>query len=137
MANWKAVPGYEGRYEVSDEGEVKSLAHLKRGALRNGKGFIMRRIPERLMKLINRHGYRIATLYTNGLSQHWYVHRLVLLAFVGPPQPGQECLHWDDSRSNNHLSNLRWGTKGENTEDAIRNGVLTRDMKGVLRSVSS
>lgn len=60
----------------------------------------------------------------NGLSiRRWVsVHHLVLEAFVGPRPKGKEACHWDDDPSNNKLSNLRWGTKQENTEDLLRNG---------------
>jgi hypothetical protein len=47
-----------------------------------------------------------------------YVHRLVLEAFVGPCPPDMECLHGDDVPDNNVLTNLRWGTKSENAQEA-------------------
>ena len=50
------------------------------------------------------------------------VHALVLEAFVGPRPTGMQCLHRDDDRTNNKLSNLRWGTCAENARDKIRNG---------------
>src|SRR6266567_540688 len=59
------------------------------------------------------------------LIQQWYnlsIPRLVLETFVGPCPPGKECCHWDDDPSNNNLSNLRWGSHFDNTEDIERNG---------------
>lgn len=50
------------------------------------------------------------------------VHRLVLLAFVGPCPEEQEALHWNDVADDNWLENLRWGTSSENHADAARNG---------------
>ena len=54
------------------------------------------------------------------------VHVLVLEAFVGPRPAGHEGRHLDDVRSNNTLSNLAWGTQGENYQDALRNGRRTK-----------
>lgn len=51
------------------------------------------------------------------------VHRLVMEAFVGPCPEGLEVLHWDDNPANNHLSNLRYGTRSENVKDRVRNGI--------------
>lgn len=54
--------------------------------------------------------------------KRYYIHRLVLLAFVGPCPPGMECCHIDGNPINNRLSNLRWGTRRENMEDRVRHG---------------
>jgi hypothetical protein len=51
-----------------------------------------------------------------------YVHSLILETFVGPCPSGMESCHWDDEGLNNSVDNLRWGTRKENTQDAIRNG---------------
>jgi hypothetical protein len=66
--------------------------------------------------------YLVVTLYRDGRPKSVSVHRLVLLAFVGPCPDGLEGLHWDDDPANNRLSNLRWGTPGDNQRDCIRNG---------------
>src|SRR5699024_6464865 len=50
------------------------------------------------------------------------VHRLVLEAFVGPCPDGMEACHWDDDKTNNHVSNLRWATQSDNMHDRVRNG---------------
>ncbi len=100
---WRPVPGFSG-YLVSNLGRVYS-GHSDRCLTPqpSGRGHLrvaLRRAGETHMKL---------------------VHRLVLLAFVGPCPPGKECLHRDDVPSNNRLSNLRWGTRKENRQDAVRN----------------
>lgn len=136
MAKWRDIRGYEDRYQVSDEGEVKRLAHVRRCVAQNGTEST-RRVPEKLLKLIDRDGYRIVTLYkSEDECRHWYVHFLVLRAFVGNPAFGQESLHNDGSRSNNRLGNLRWGTHGENLKDALKHGAIRRDECGVIRSVA-
>lgn len=115
---WRAIPGYEGVYEVSESGRVRSLDRLvecKNGRQRWTKG--------RELKT-GRHpfGYRKVELNKGGVSAFPNVHTLVLLAFVGPCPGGMECCHNDGNPENNHVSNLRWGTRSENRRDAVRHG---------------
>ena len=65
-------------------------------------------------------GYVTVMLGRDGGS--WFVHDLVLTAFVGPRPTGQESRHLDTDGGNNRLSNLRWGTKSQNGRDATRAG---------------
>jgi hypothetical protein len=115
---WRPVVGYEGLYEVSDLGRVRSLPRV---ALRsNGVPYTIReRVlrPQRNSKHVN------VTLYKDGVAQTPLVHRLVLAAFVGPCPPGQQARHWDDVGTNNTLSNLLWGTPSDNQHDMVRNGL--------------
>ena len=115
---WKPIPGYEGLYEVSDLGRVKSLAktlpHAKYGS---------RRWPEKVLKAItNNSGHLYVRLWKDKRQTKSYVHRLVLEAFVGPCPEGMEACHWDDDPTNNHIDNLRWGTRTNNMVDMVRNG---------------
>ena len=99
---WRAVPGYEGRYEVSDHGRVRSLL---RGLMHPWHGF----------------GYPMVRLY-DGAYKNMRVHRLVLMAFVGPCPEGMEACHNDGDRANARLSNLRWDTHAANIEDRKGHG---------------
>lgn len=112
---WAPIPGYEGAYEISDRGDVRSLARVIMRS--NGKP---QPIRERILRQSPQHrGHlRVALSGTGRL----YVHRLVLLAFVGPPSPGQEACHWNDIPDDNRLENLRWATRSENVRDGFRNG---------------
>ncbi|MBV9921114.1 MAG: HNH endonuclease [Pseudonocardia sp.] len=116
---WREIPGYEGRYEVSSHGRVRSMpfwANNRWGPmLRSGK--IRSAKPDK-------RGYRAVWLSDGaGGLEKVRVHRLVLLAFVGPPPEGApHGLHEDDDRSNNHVSNLYWGDQLENANDCIENG---------------
>lgn len=68
-------------------------------------------------------GYQLVFLgKQDGKRLQFYVHRLVLEAFVGPCPEGAVACHWDDDKSNNHLDNLRWATQAENNLDCVRNG---------------
>lgn len=114
MSEWRPIPGYEGSYEVSDLGEVRSLDRLTdRG--RNWRGRVMSPAPMPS-------GYQIVTLWRDGKQRTALVHRLVLEAFVGPPAPGQEVRHYDGNPANNALENLAWGTHAENEADKIAHG---------------
>lgn len=117
IETWKAIPGYEGYYEVSDQGRVRSLDRwidTKQGP-RFRRGVV--RKPKR-----GTHGYWELPLNLDGRERTHTVHSLMMLAFVGPRPDGQEVLHGDDDKDNNTLENLRYGTKPENMQDAIKNG---------------
>lgn len=112
---WLAVPGYEGIYEVSDIGRVRSLAKIDaQGARRKQRLFK----PSKM----DAWGHLGVTFRQGGRRESRYVHRLVLEAFVGPCPPGMEGCHWNDVKDDNRLTNLRWGTKSENRLDCVRNG---------------
>lgn len=110
---YRPIEGFPG-YEVGDDGSVRSRV---RGA-------------ERLMKFFpsRRGGYLRVALYRPGRNQHVkkLVHALVLTAFVGPKPRGLECRHLDGNPTNNRLSNLKWGTRKENTDDRARHGKNVR-----------
>lgn len=105
MEIWKVIPGYEGRYEVSDQGRVKSYCRNREG---------------RLLKPGRMPGGHLSVALGRGDSQ--CVHKLVLLAFVGPAPDKHECCHNNGNPADNRLENLRWGTRRENILDAVRHG---------------
>lgn len=111
---WRAVVGYEGAYEVSDAGRVRSLDRVTdRG--RRWKGRPMSACPLR-------NGYLVVTLWRDGRQRTRLIHHLVLDAFVGPAPDGMEALHADHDRTNNSLSNLSWGTHQANQQAQIERG---------------
>ena len=116
MTTWKAIPGWEGCYEVSDDGQVRSLARTV-GARRRGTRLIEGRI---LRPSTAR--YPVVQLCRDGKRTHRSVHSLVALAFLGPRPEGYEVCHLDDIKTNNVLSNLRYGTPSSNHLDLVRNG---------------
>jgi hypothetical protein len=127
IEQWRPIPGYEGRYEVSSHGRVRSLPFQ----VRNRWGPMVRGGKLRTLKP-NERGYLTVEL-SDGLSRpakKVRVHRLVLLAFVGEPPPDKpNGLHEDDDRSNNHVDNLYWGDQSENATDCVDNGHNFNDNK--------
>jgi hypothetical protein len=122
---WLPIPGYEGIYEVSDYGRVRSVdRYVPPG--RGGTRWRFRRGQIRKPGH-DRKGYLFVPLYAadpnakNG--KNGWVHRLVLLAFVGPPpEEGMYALHNNGDHSDNRLCNLRWGTPSENIWDSVAHG---------------
>ena len=111
---WKAVVGYEGIYEVSNHGQVRSLPRIDMsGNNRLGK---MRKLE------IDKDGYNKIVLRLDGVSRKFLVHRLVLEAFVGPCPENMEACHNNGMPGDNHVPNLRWDTNEANKADIIRHG---------------
>lgn len=119
--NWRPVVGYEGSYEVSDAGRVRSVE--RRIVQRNGHPLTVRpRVLRQYDAGTGRTGHRRVRLLQAGKGRSLWVHRLVLLAFVGPPPGGTEACHNDGDPTNNRLENLRWDTRRENALDIVRAG---------------
>ena len=105
MEIWKFVPGYDGRYEVSNQGHVRSFKRYAQGRiLRPG------RMPS---------GHLSVAL---GRGNSQCVHKLVLLTFTGPAPDNYECRHLNGNPADNRLANLCWGTRSENILDSVRHG---------------
>jgi HNH endonuclease/NUMOD4 motif len=122
MEVWRDVTGYEGFYQVSDEGRVRSLWRLLPHAVKAGV-----RKPKLILKYgSNNQGRQQVTLSRDGESRRFQVHRLVLAAFSGPCPDGLEGLHGDGDHTNNRISNLRWGTHAENMQDMVKHKQSTR-----------
>jgi hypothetical protein len=108
---WKPVVGYEGRYEVSRDGQVRSLS-----TYRSTSGGV-------LAHWISNKKYHYVTL--RGISRKiksFAVHRLVLEAFVSHCPPGKQVAHNNGDPSDNRVENLRWATAKENIADRTAHG---------------
>lgn len=111
---WAPVPGYEGIYEVSDQGGVRSLDRRdSRGHMRRGKV---------LAAAAASGAHPTVALCRDGKQRSHYVHHLVLTAFAGPRPEGMWACHWNDDPRDNRFENLRWATPSENSLDSLRNG---------------
>lgn len=114
---WRPVVGYEGYYEVSDLGRVRSL---ERVILRSTAP---QTVHQRILKRRVAHdGYLTASLWRGGHGWTVDVHTLVAAAFLGPRPDGLQVCHWDGDASNAALSNLRYDTPSANIYDRVRHG---------------
>lgn len=100
---WKDIPGFEGFYQVSDKGRVKSLG--------NGKS---NNCKARIFKLQNRGDYLAVHLCKDGKQKSFNVHRLVAEAFIPNPTDLPQVHHIDENKHNNIVSNLQWVTNKYN-----------------------
>lgn len=116
---WKAIPGYEGLYDVSTHGNVRSYDRWV--TRRSGAQVLWRGRTLKPNKGSKGH-YRV-NLFKDGVPAMTWIHRLVAQAFIPNPENHPLVRHLDDVKENNHVSNLAWGTHSDNRQDAIRNGV--------------
>lgn len=116
---WKSVPGYEGEYEVSATGLVRSLD--RQVVSRNGV-VMNRRGKELKASAVDSLGHRAVYLCRNGGVKIKLVHRLVLEAFIGAPPNGLIGCHNNGIATDNRLENLRLDTPSANAQDCIRHG---------------
>ena len=117
MERWKDITGFEGLYQVSDLGRVRSVSRViphKRFGTWKVRGRILR------LRSSGRCGHLKVNLHKDGHGWSARVHRLVLVAFVGPCPEGKECLHGPAGVSDNSIPNLKWGTRSENQLDKHR-----------------
>jgi hypothetical protein len=127
--NWRAIPGYEGRYEASDLGRVRSLRikHRYTDEPRDVP-FVLRLRADR------KTGYLRVCL---GEYNKHSVARLVLSAFVGPCPPGMQVAHQDGSRTNNAISNLRWMTCGDNNLQKRQHGTAAAGERNKMHKLTT
>lgn len=115
---WKDIPGYEGYYQVSNTGEVRSLdrvIHKSDGVSQNRRG---RLLPHKESE----DGYRIVRLSKDGVRKQFNVHSLVARAFVAGHFDGAEVNHKDCNRTNNIPENLEWVTHSDNIQYTLSKG---------------
>lgn len=106
MEHWKSIAGYEGLYEVSDLGRVKSLWYGKEKILKPGK---------------NTQGYLIVNLCKDGHVKSVRIHRLVATSFIPNTNNLETVNHRDEDKTNNAASNLEWMSKRDNINYGTRN----------------
>ena len=114
---WRDVVGYEGLYQVSSEGRVKSLERKVRH-WRGGERIQKERI---LNPKTNRYGYLIVGLYAGGKQKMFAVHRLVCQAFHENLDNKPQVNHLNEDKKDNRACNLEWCTRKENCNHGTRN----------------
>lgn len=116
VEEWKAVVGFEGLYEVSSFGRIKSLK--RRG---NWKEHIMK-------TCVHKNGYERVELNKDGKPYYCLVHRLVATSFIPNPENKPEVNHKNGDKTDNKVDNLEWATKSENIKHAYNNRLVSEDV---------
>jgi hypothetical protein len=120
---WRDIPEYEGFYQASNYGRIKSLSrYVVSGKSRR---FIEGRIRKQRKDL---KGYLSLSLHKNKKEKSFKVHRIVLTVFDRPPKEGEEGNHKDGNKSNNYLENIEWVTHKQNCEH--RDNILGKHQRG-------
>ena len=99
---WKDIEGYEGRYQVSNLGNVRSLKFRNQKLIKN------------LTLTTNNNGYKMVALNNKNKTKFFLVHRLVATAFIKNPNNYPVVNHKDENPQNNHVDNLEWCTQSYN-----------------------
>lgn len=123
---WKDIPGYEGEYQASNLGRIRSLKYGKYTILKESN---------------HKKGYRRVVLCKDGNRKDYQVHRLVWEVFKGPIPDGMQVNHIDENTSNNNLDNLmvctpkennNWGTHNEKMANTKKKHIFQYDVEGNL-----
>jgi NUMOD4 motif len=114
---WLPVPDFEGYYDVSDLGRVRSVRHMTQAGWRGGK--VLAQWPDK-------DGYYRVNLSRQGKITQAAVHVLVLRAFAGEPEPGQQARHGPNGKQDNRATELCWGTGLDQAGDKRRDGTMAR-----------
>ena len=110
MEEWRNIKDYDGLYQVSNLGMVKSLNFNKTGV-------------EKILKIGKKNGYAYVTLYKKGTTRTFRIHRLVATTFIPNPDNKPDVNHIDGNKDNNSAINLEWVTKSENQLHAWKIGL--------------
>lgn len=119
---WKDIQGYEGLYQVSNFGRIKSLSRLI--FRKNGNNYSTKEIIMTLVFTKNK--YLTIKLRKGDSSIRFFIHRLVAKAFIPNPEMKKQINHLDGNKTNNLVSNLVWSTQSENIRHAFENGLNYR-----------
>jgi DNA invertase Pin-like site-specific DNA recombinase len=132
---WRDILGYEGLYQISDLGNVRSLDRKKRNG-KDGKGFYI--LKGRVLTLVNsKKGYKVVTLYKDGKQKVKEVHRLIAEAFIPNEENKPQVNHINGDKTDNSLNNLEWVTVSENIQHAFDNGLVNiKNISGEKNSQS-
>lgn len=119
MEVWRDVRGYEGLYQVSSLGRVRSLDRTIHG-VRCGRSWSSMRSGREMCPNTDKDGYKTIKLCKEGRVSRWLVHRLVALAFIPNPDGKPQINHINGDKADNRVENLEWTTNSENTMHKFR-----------------
>lgn len=122
IEEWKDIAEYEGYYQISNLGRVRSLEREVEITNRWGHKF-MQIVPsgERKVQKTS-HGYHSIGLKKKNKHKTFFIHRLVAQAFISNPENKPQVNHIDNNPLNNHVNNLEWCTQKENIQHCVKSG---------------
>lgn len=106
---WKDIPGYEGLYQISNLGQIRSLDHIRKNGINENNKFLQKGKMLHQTKQKDS-GYMFVVLSKNGNRKGFRVHRLVAMTFIPNPNNYKCVNHKDENRTNNNVNNLEWCT---------------------------
>jgi hypothetical protein len=119
---WRDIPGYEGYYQASSLGRIRSVDRFVRA-----RGDGVRKLKGQFIKAVssgNIYGYLYVALRKKGTHKNFCIHKLVALTWLGPYPPGKQVRHGPNGHLDNSVENLCYGTPTENSLDRIRDGTM-------------
>lgn len=112
MEEWRDAVGFEGRYEVSNLGQLRNKQ------------------TKHILRTQDKHGYRRINLTdSNGISKNCSIHRMVAMAFIENPENKPQVNHIDGNHANNCVENLEWVTAEENMRHALESGLIEKGVQ--------
>lgn len=130
---WHDIPGYEGIYQITMSGDIRSLDRVilcKNGRFKPIKGRVIP--PKR-----KANGYLFIQLYNEGASKNFYIHRLVATTFITNPSKMSDVNHKDGNKENNKVENLEWVSHSYNLKHAYDTGLKARGEDHVQAKLSN
>ena len=114
MEKWRDIPGWEGLYQASDDGRIRSYPK------QTARGFRKGRVLTPIVKCLR---YHAVTLSDKNRRVQYLIHVLIATTFIGARPQGHHTCHRDDNKYNNAAANLYYGTPGDNNRDKVKNGI--------------
>ena len=129
---WGDIPGYEGFYQVTESGEVRSISHIRK----NGKSSSYLQRGKILKQRLNKKGYYVVRLSKHGVVKDKLVHCLVAATFLPNPDNLPIINHKDECKTNNNLDNLEWCTRRYNQIYSLGKQVINLSTGKIYGSLS-